>query len=158
MLCNGQTAYSYIAKFLSYNKFYGIWGVSGDFLKSYLFKVDHSLFRSIIVYPQSKNSMWCSQGSVLGPILFNIYVNDILYASEVFKFVLFADDTNIFFSSKNYEYVENTLNTELTKVREWLCTNILFINLSKTNYMIFFSKTKTMVNLNISINNNCSKW
>ena len=53
------------------------------------------------------------------PILFNIYVNDIVYASEIFTVVLFADDTNILFSSKNYKYLENTVNTELNKVHEW---------------------------------------
>ena len=82
----------------------------------------------------------------------NIYVNDIVYASEIFKFVPFADDTNILFSSKNSEYAKNIVNIELNKVHECLCTSKLSIDLSKTNYMIF-SKTKMMVNLDISINN-----
>ena len=64
-------------------------------------------------------------------MLFNIYVNDIVYASEIFIIILYlyADDTNILFSSKNSEYVENTVNTKLNKVHEWLCTNTLSINL-----------------------------
>ena len=57
---------------------------------------------------------WClkyvSQRSVLGLILFNICINEIVYASEIYKFVQFADDTNVLFSNKNYEYVENTVS------------------------------------------------
>ena len=47
---------------------------------------------------------------------FNIYVNDIVHASEILKFALFADDTNILFSNKNYERVENKVNTELNNI------------------------------------------
>ena len=64
-------------------------------------------------------------------ILFNIYVNDIVYESEMFKFVLFADDTNILISSLYYECVENKVNTELNSIHECLCTSNLSINLSK---------------------------
>ena len=57
---------------------------------------------------------WClkyvSQRSVLGLILFNICINEIVYASEIYKLAQFADDTNVLFSNKNYEYVENTVS------------------------------------------------
>ena len=78
------------------------------------------------------------QESVLGPILFNIYVNDIVHVSDKFKFVLFADDTNILYLSRNYEFVivENTVNDELYKVNQWLCTNRLPINSFPSNAMI----------------------
>ena len=48
--------------------------------------------------------------------------------SDKFKFVLFADDTNVLYSSRNHEFVENTMNDELDKVNQWLCTNRLSIN------------------------------
>ena len=54
-----------------------------------------------------------------------------MYASDIFKFVLFSDDTNIVLSSKNYNCIVNTMNTERNNVHDWLCTNKLSINLSK---------------------------
>ena len=120
--------------------------MSGDFLKYYI--SNRSQFVSLSNGKSHDQKILCGipQRSVLGPIFFNMYVNDIVYTSEILKFVLFADDTYILFSTKKYEYIENTLNTKFNKVYEWLCTNKLSINLSKTNYMIF---SKTMVNHNI---------
>ena len=77
-----------------------------------------------------------------------VLINDIVYASEIFSVVLFANDTNILLLNKNYECVENKVNTTLNKVYEWLFTNKSSINLSKA---VVFSKTKTMINLHISI-------
>ena len=74
------------------------------------------------------------------PIFFNIYVNDIVPVSDKFKFALFADDCNILYSSRNYEFVENTVNNELDNVNQWLTLvnyNRLSINLSKTDFMVF---------------------
>ena len=56
------------------------------------------------------------QESVLGPILINLYINDIVNVSAKHKFVLFADDTNILYSSKEIENVENTVNIEMSKI------------------------------------------
>ena len=53
------------------------------------------------------------QGSILGPLLFIIYVNDLCNVSEVLKFIMFADDTNVFFSNKEARVIETVINTEL---------------------------------------------
>ena len=75
------------------------------------------------------------QGSVLEPLLFLIYINDIHKLSEILKFHLFADDTSNFYSHKDQRNVETTLNSELIKVSEWLIANKL--NVSKSNFVTF---------------------
>ena len=61
-------------------------------------------------------------------VQFNVYINDIVNVSDKLKFVLFADDTNILYSSKEIEIVENTINIEMSKIHEWIYTNSICIN------------------------------
>jgi hypothetical protein len=82
------------------------------------------------------------QGSILGPLLFLLYVNDIANVSRVLSFVLFADDTNGFVSGQNIDPLIEILNGELSKLETWLRVNKLSINLDKTNYMVFKTKNK----------------
>jgi hypothetical protein len=83
------------------------------------------------------------QGSILGPLLFLLYINDLNISSNIVKFVLFADDTNIFFSGKDLCTISTTiLNTELEKISTWLKTNILSLNLDKTKFMLFRTRKK----------------
>ena len=82
------------------------------------------------------------QGSTLGPLLFLIYINDIVTSSDKPSFRLFADDTNVFASSKNLKELESTMNQELQKVKNWCDINKLSINLKKTNFMLIKSVQK----------------
>ena len=82
------------------------------------------------------------QGSVLGPLLFLIYVNDLPYVSKVLTFYLFADDTSIYFDSDNLITLQKIVNKEFRKVRKWLEANRLSLNISKTNYVIFYSSAR----------------
>ena len=59
------------------------------------------------------------QGSILGPLLFLLYINDLCNVSQVLDFILFADDTNIFFSNKDRDILEKTMNDELLKLTGW---------------------------------------
>ena len=97
---------------------------------------------------------WVPQGSTLGPLLFLLYVNDLLNCSQTLIFRLFADDTNIFVSDHSLESVETLMNSELNKVREWCDTNKLLINKSKTNFMIIKSARKKDLNVDIRIKRN----
>ena len=80
------------------------------------------------------------QGSTLGPLLFLIFINDMKNCSELLKFIQFADDTTLVFSSPNIEHLNEILQIEGNKVIKWLNANKLIINLSKTNCMLFSNK------------------
>ena len=84
------------------------------------------------------------QGSVLGPLLFLIYINDLLNVSSKLMFYLFADDTNIYFESDNPQNLEKSVNIELKNLNEWLKLNRLALNISKTNFVIFHSRKRTL--------------
>ena len=81
------------------------------------------------------------QGSILGPLLFLLYINDIASVSNLFS-ILFADDTTLFYSSKSLQELATVVNNELRKVIEWLNANRLSLNIDKTNFMIFRPKGK----------------
>ena len=68
------------------------------------------------------------QGSVLGPLLLLLYINDIYSSSNKLKFYLFADDTNILYSHKNLKSFQNVMNFELNNVFQWLTSNKLTLN------------------------------
>ena len=103
----------------------------------------------------SHHLITCSvpQGSILGPLLFLIYINDVCDVSDVFYFILFADDTNIFFSHKNVNVIEETLNEELPNLTDWCQANKLSINKKKNNFIVFKPRQKRQtldINLEIS--------
>jgi len=82
------------------------------------------------------------QGSLLGLLLFLLYVNDIHLASSALQFNMFVDDTNVFMSDCSLPELINKLNVELAKVGTWFKANKLSLNLGKTNYILFCSKKK----------------
>ncbi len=84
------------------------------------------------------------QGSVLGPLLFLLYINDLPNISSKLSFFLFADDTNIYYESTNLAEIENTVNAELKKLSQWLNLNRLALNVGKTNFVIFRSSKKPL--------------
>ena len=90
------------------------------------------------------------QGSILGPLLFLIYINDVVNSSPVLSYILFADDTNIFYSHPCLNTLIRTLNIELTKVKQWFDCNKLSLNIKKTNF-IHFTTRNAPENINIDI-------
>ena len=93
------------------------------------------------------------QGSVLGPLLFLIYINDLPNISTKLNFYLFADDTHIYHECKSLQELEIVTNRELKKLSFWLNINRLSLNIEKTNYMIFHPYNKPVKrNVTILIN------
>ena len=80
------------------------------------------------------------QGSILGPILFILYINDISTLLKVKPF-LFADDTNLFYSSKDIAELCSVVSIELDKLCIWFQVNKLSLNTSKTNFMVFTNRS-----------------
>jgi hypothetical protein len=83
------------------------------------------------------------QGTILGPILFLCYINDIFTASELATF-LFADDTQCLAENKNLMDLIDFVNNELQKLANWFRANKMAVNVSKTNYIIFHTKGKSV--------------
>ena len=92
------------------------------------------------------------QGSVLGPLLFLLYIKDLPNVSNMLSFYLFADDTNIFFESDNLGTLQKTVDHELKKLVMWLNANCLALNVSKTNFVIFSAVNKPLKPVKIPIN------
>ena len=116
---------------------YGVRGAASDWLKSYL--SNRKQFVNIDGCSSELLDVICGvpQGSILGPTLFILYINDICNVSNLVKFILFADDTNVFCAGDNKLELECMLNRELAKLCKWFAVNKLSLNLSKTSYMLF---------------------
>ena len=89
-------------------------------------------------------------GSVLGPLLFLIYINDLPNSSQFLSFFLFADDTNIYCESENLQLLLRKVNRELKKVKLWLDSNKLALYIEKTNFVIFHSPGENYQTLKMS--------
>ena len=116
---------------------YGIRGLALNWFKSYL--VNRCQFVEYNGVKSDEKVITCGvpQGSILGPLLFLIYINDLSQVSDKIFSLLFADDSNMFTSGKQVDTLIETMNSELEKVIEWLNVNKLSLNLKKTHYMIF---------------------
>ena len=84
------------------------------------------------------------QGSVLGPLLFLLYINDIQYCSDLISIVLFADDTNILYSHTCLKKLNEIIQVEINKISDWLNVNKLSMNTEKTKFILFRTKNKKL--------------
>ena len=135
---------------------YEIRGIINDWFSSYLSVRMQSTQIGSIVSSKERTVCGVPQGSVLGPLLFLIYVNDIHRSSKKFDFYLFADDTNLLYAEKDLNKLEVVVDEQLLKLCECLNSNKLSLNVSKSNFVIFHPyqrKVYREVNLKILDNN-----
>ena len=135
---------------------YGLRGIVLNWFKSYLSNrmqfVDYNGHMSTT----KSITSGVPQGSILGPLGFILYVNDIPNAAPDLSFILYADDTSAFTSHHDIHQLNEIMSNGLNKLNTWFKSNKLSLNLKKTNYMLFGTqhKTKQLNNqLQISIEN-----
>ena len=133
---------------------YGVRGIINDWFHSYLIgRIQSTQVRSHFS-KKEKTLSGVPQGSVLGPLLFLIYINDIYNVSYKLEFYLFANDTNLLYADKNLKSLETTMTLELSKVCEWLTANKLSLNIKKTNFVIFHPYQKRL-NHEVTLKGQC---
>ena len=130
----------------------GIRGVGLELFKDYLSNRHQCVDISGTLSSLQPISCGVPQGSVLGPTLFLVYINSIVYASS-FEITLFADDTHLFISATNTVALQQIINIEMTKIFNWLLINKLSINPNKTQILIFNQPRLTPHTLHVKLNN-----
>ena len=132
---------------------YGIRGTALQWMRSYL--ENRMQFVSIDGVDSTTRHMkyGVPLGSILGPLLFIIYINDIPHVSNLAKFILYADDANIIITGNNIAEVDMQLRELCESLLRWVHSNGLYLNLKKTNYMIFSRSRKLELPRPLTISN-----
>ena len=110
---------------------YGIRGVALDWIKSYLSNREQYVFLNGKKSAVANIKFGVPQGSILGPLLFVIYINDIPNVSELATFILYADDANIIITGECEAEVRDQLTVLINKLVNWVDSNGLALNLKK---------------------------
>ena len=133
-------------------KHYGISGIENDLFRDYLSNryqyVEHRNSRSA----KKLITTGVPQGSILGPILFLIYINDLPLVSTMFDMLMYADDTTLYCNVDKYSS-NNSINIELSKISNWLSSNKLSLNVKKTKFMVFHTMQRKIEYPKLIINN-----
>lgn len=129
--------------------YHGIRGLSFSWLKSYLTNRQQFVQINEQKSDLKKIVNGIPQGSVLGPLLFVLFINDICNVSKRIQIILFADDTSIYYTGKDLTEMIETTKIELRKIKKWFHENKLSINWKKTKFMIFSNSQYSDITLDI---------
>lgn len=132
---------------------YGIRGIAHSWIKSYL--QDRNQYVTISGHnSQNKKLKYgVPQGSILGPLLFIVYINDIPNIHKFAKFILYADDANIIITGKTIQEIDENFTKLSSALTDWVNTNGLSLNIKKTNYLIFSNVKHSLNTFQPMINN-----
>ncbi len=121
---------------------YGVEDVALRWFRSYLANREQYVYLEGYTSMKSQIMIGVPQGSILGPLLFLIYINDMAMTCTKLLPVLFADDTNLVASHQDFNILIKTVNEELSYIVEWFQWNKLTLNIKKCNFMIFCNTNK----------------
>ena len=140
--------------FLSKMEYYGVSGTPLALVKSYLTNRYQYVYFDNCKSEVLEIKAEIPQGSILGPLFFSILINDIVNSSNKFSFLMYVDDTTIYFNLEDFPAIhrEHEINKELEKLNIWFQLNKLTLNVDKTKCM-FFDKRRAVTPINISMNN-----
>ena len=124
---------------------YGVNGVAKKLLQSYLSNRHQVVDFNGSTSDTLEIKTGVTQGSVLEPFLFSVYINDLPTCTDIFNMIMYADDTTLFCDINGNPADEHLLNMELCKITDWLSANKLSLNVNKTKCMIFHSDKKTVL-------------
>jgi hypothetical protein len=144
---------------LSKLEFYGVGGKAHELLKSYIgdryqrVELKDNLYNNI-------TSEWVPvkhgvpQGSVLGPLLFLVYINDLPRTiKRLADSVLFADDTSIIISNSEVQEFKYNISEVLQELENWFCSNLLALSFNKSHFLQFFTKKQNEVKIKLTSSN-----
>ena len=123
---------------------YGIRGQAATLIKSYLANRIQTVGVNGHLSDPLQVSCGVPQGSILGPFLFNLYINDIVTSAPAAKFIIYADDTSVFLSGHLADELIDEANSTLSALNEWSQMNMLKINTTKTKCVLFRPKNKRL--------------
>lgn len=121
---------------------YGFHGNAHKWLSNYVHNRNQYVFINGHESKRNKMLYGVPQGSILGPLLFLIYINGLVAVSDTTMPLLFVDDTSIFVSNRNITTLIRDLNYDLINYSTWFQTNKLSLNVKKSNFILFAGKRK----------------